>query len=72
MVTFLVMPRIIGTRNSRDMLHIGAEILSDGGSSLDAVEATVNAVEDNPLDTSVGYGGIPNSGFIKFKRNVIF
>ena len=55
-----VKPFIIGTRNARNMLHIGVEILRDGGSALDAVEATVNAVEDNPLDSSVGYGGFPN------------
>jgi beta-aspartyl-peptidase (threonine type) len=27
---------------------------------MDAVEATIRAVEENPLDTSVGLGGIPN------------
>jgi len=55
-----VKPMIIGTRNAREMLHIGVEILRDGGSALDAVEATVRAVEDNPLDFTVGYGGLPN------------
>jgi len=56
----MVRARIIGTRNARDFLPIGAEILREGGSALDAAEATIRAVEDNPLDTSVGYGGIPN------------
>ncbi len=56
----MVKPFIIGTRNARDMLHFGAEILRGGGSAMDAVEAAVNAVEENPLDTSVGLGGIPN------------
>ena len=56
----MVKPFIIGTRNARDMLHIGAEIMRNGGSAMDAVEATVNAVEENPADMSVGLGGIPN------------
>ncbi|MBS7619990.1 N(4)-(beta-N-acetylglucosaminyl)-L-asparaginase [Candidatus Bathyarchaeota archaeon] len=56
----MVKPFIIGTVNARDFLHIGKEILRRGGSALDAVEATVNAVENNPMDTSVGLGGIPN------------
>lgn len=56
----MVSPRIIGTRNAKEMLHIGVKILRSGGSAIDAVESTVNAVEDNPLDHTVGYGGIPN------------
>lgn len=56
----MTLARITGTRNTREALHIGAEILRNGGSAIDAVEATVNAVEDNPLDQTVGYGGIPN------------
>jgi len=56
----MVKPFIIGTRNAREMLRIGADILRDGGSAIDAVEATVNAVEENPEDMSVGLGGLPN------------
>jgi beta-aspartyl-peptidase (threonine type) len=56
----MVKPFIIGTRNSKNMLHLGAVILRMGGSAMNAVEATTNAVEDNPEDTSVGLGGIPN------------
>ena len=56
----MVKPFIVGTRNARDMLHQGAEILRKGGSAMDAVEAAVNAVEDNPLDRGVGVGGTPN------------
>ena len=53
-------PFIIGTRNAGDFLHAGAALLARGGSALDAVEATTRLVEDNPADTSVGTGGIPN------------
>lgn len=51
---------IIGTRNSKEFLHAGAEILKKGGSAVDAVEASTKLVELNPNDDSVGYGGIPN------------
>ena len=53
-------PFIIGTRNAGEFLHAGARILKDGGSALDAVEASTRLVEDNPGDSSVGSGGIPN------------
>lgn len=53
-------PFIIGTVNAKDFLHIGIGILKKGGSAIDAVEATVNAVENNPMDASVGLGGVPN------------
>ncbi|HEU4339293.1 MAG TPA: N(4)-(beta-N-acetylglucosaminyl)-L-asparaginase [Planctomycetota bacterium] len=36
------------------------EILSKGGSSLDAVEKGINDAELDPENTSVGYGGLPN------------
>ncbi len=36
------------------------EVLKAGGDTLDAVIAGVNLVEDDPLDDSVGYGGLPN------------
>ncbi len=42
------------------MIHLGAKVLREGGSAMDAVEAAVNAVEDNPLDSGVGVGGTPN------------
>jgi beta-aspartyl-peptidase (threonine type) len=56
----MVKPFIIGTRNSKNMLHLGVEILKAGGSAIEAVEAATNAVEENPKDTSVGLGGLPN------------
>jgi len=56
----MVKPFIIGTRNAKDMLNLGVEILRNGGSAMDAVEAAVNAVEENPLDRGVGLGGTPN------------
>ena len=54
-------PFIIGTHNAGAFLHAGVVILRQGGSALDAVEASTRLVEDNPGDTSVGTGGIPNA-----------
>lgn len=40
-------------------------ILSGGGSALDAVEAGARVPEGDPLETSVGYGGLPDrDGFV--------
>lgn len=36
------------------------ELIKSGVDTLDAVIAGVNLVEDDPNDTSVGYGGLPN------------
>ncbi len=38
-----------------------AQVLSGGGSLLDAVEKGINVVEDDPNVDSVGYGGLPNA-----------
>lgn len=56
----MVKPFVIGTRNAREMLAVGVGILREGGSAMDAVEATIRAVEENPLDMGVGLGGTPN------------
>jgi len=37
------------------------EVIKTGGDTLDAVIAGVNIVELDPLDDSVGYGGLPNA-----------
>lgn len=52
--------QIVGSANAAVGFEAGWAILERGGSALDAVEATVRAVEDNPDDHSVGYGGYPN------------
>jgi beta-aspartyl-peptidase (threonine type) len=56
----MLKPFIIGTRNSGEFLNSGIKVLKEGGSALDAVEAATRLVEQNPNDTSVGLGGIPN------------
>jgi N4-(beta-N-acetylglucosaminyl)-L-asparaginase len=44
----------------RQAMEIAWAILRDGGSALDAVEKATNFIEEDPEDTSVGYGGLPN------------
>jgi N4-(beta-N-acetylglucosaminyl)-L-asparaginase len=53
-------PLIISSANGVHALDKGMEILKKGGDTLDAVIAAVTAVEDDPKDNSVGYGGLPN------------
>ncbi|KYH38705.1 MAG: isoaspartyl peptidase, partial [Candidatus Bathyarchaeota archaeon B23] len=48
------------TENARKALKAGVEALRRGGSAVDAVEAAIRVVEENPLDHGVGLGGIPN------------
>ena len=38
-----------------------AQVLSSGGSLLDAIEKGINVVEDDPNVDTVGYGGLPNA-----------
>lgn len=53
-------PVLIGSSNADVGMEAGMRILTDGGSALDAVEAVIRLVEDNPDDHTVGYGGFPN------------
>jgi N4-(beta-N-acetylglucosaminyl)-L-asparaginase len=53
-------PLIISSRNGLNALTLGMGLLKRGADTLDAVVSTVNVVEDDPNDNSVGYGGLPN------------
>jgi len=51
----------------------GWEILSTGGSILDAVERSANVTELDPDDMSVGYGGIPNeNGVVELDASIMY
>jgi len=44
----------------------------NGGSALDAVEKATNIIEDDPEDTSVGYGGLPNErGVVQLDASIM-
>ncbi len=51
---------LVGSANANVGFADGIKILRNGGPALDAVEATIRAVESNPNDHSVGYSGLPN------------
>ncbi len=53
-------PVIISSANGLHALGHGMVVLQKGGDTLDAAIAAVTVVEDDPNDTSVGYGGLPN------------
>jgi N4-(beta-N-acetylglucosaminyl)-L-asparaginase len=47
-------------------------ILNKGGSALDAVEKGTNIIEVDPVDTSVGYGGLPNEeGIVQLDSSIM-
>ena len=55
------LPAVVSTWSFGKRANAAAwEILSKGGSSLDAVEKGINDAELDPENTSVGYGGLPN------------
>jgi N4-(beta-N-acetylglucosaminyl)-L-asparaginase len=54
------LPIVIATWNNRRANQAAWDVLSRGGYALDAVEAGVRVPEADPLDMSVGYGGLPD------------
>ncbi len=65
-------PLMVASANGLRALDRGMAILQQGGDTLDAVLATVNLVEDDPNDTSVGYGGLPNEdGVVELDASVM-
>lgn len=56
----------------RRALATGWEILQNGGTALDAVEKATNIIEEDPEDTSVGYGGLPNErGVVQLDASIM-
>jgi N4-(beta-N-acetylglucosaminyl)-L-asparaginase len=53
-------PIVVSSGNGLKATERAMEILKGGGSSLDAVIAGVNRVEEDPDDITVGLGGLPN------------
>jgi N4-(beta-N-acetylglucosaminyl)-L-asparaginase len=51
---------VISSANGMRACARAMEILNAGGDTLDAVVAGVNINEEDPEDTSVGFGGLPN------------
>ena len=63
---------VIASGNGIKATEKAMEIMLQGGDPLDAVIAGVNIVEEDPDDTSVGYGGIPNEeGVVELDASVM-
>lgn len=52
--------KVIASENGLEATRKAYELLAQGADPLDAALAGVGLVEDDPNDTSVGYGGLPN------------
>ncbi len=52
--------RVISSANGLRTTRRAYQMILDGQDTLKACVAGVNIVEDDPLDTSVGFGGLPN------------
>jgi beta-aspartyl-peptidase (threonine type) len=53
-------PLLVASTNAAVGFPAAIQLLRQGKPALDAVEVAVRAVEDNPQDHTVGYGGLPN------------
>lgn len=64
---------VIASGNGIRATEKAMEIMRQGGDPLDAVIVGVNIVEEDPNDTSVGYGGIPNEeGVVELDASVMY
>lgn len=65
-------PVVISSANGLAASARAMELIRSGADTLDAVVAGVNIVEDDPEDTSVGYGGLPNeNGIVELDASVM-
>jgi beta-aspartyl-peptidase (threonine type) len=55
------LPTLVSSENGWKGLLVAMEMLRDGASALDAVEAATRIVEDDPDDHSVGFSGMANA-----------
>jgi len=59
-------------QTGQNALEAGWKILNTGGTALDAIEKAANIIEVDPNDTSVGYGGLPNSeGVVQLDASIM-
>jgi N4-(beta-N-acetylglucosaminyl)-L-asparaginase len=54
-------PVVIASGNGKQAVKRAYRQITEGADALDAVISGVNIVEEDPEDTSVGYGGLPNA-----------
>lgn len=67
-----VRPVVIGSANAVRAAQKAMDLIRGGADTLDAVIAGVNIQEDDPNDSSVGYGGLPNEdGVVELDASVM-
>ena len=63
---------VVSSGNGLRATEKAMELLRQGSDPLDAVIAGVNIIEEDPDDTSVGYGGLPNEdGVVELDASVM-
>jgi N4-(beta-N-acetylglucosaminyl)-L-asparaginase len=63
---------VIASANGLSATERAAAMIDGGSDTLDAVVAGVNIVEEDPKDSSVGYGGLPNEeGVVELDSSVM-
>jgi len=63
---------VVSSGNGQRCCARAHEILRSGGDTLDAVIAGVNINEEDPEDSSVGYGGLPNEdGIVELDASIM-
>ena len=55
-----VTPTCVASANGLEAVSLAIRELANGADTIDAIVRGVNLVEQDPRDTSVGYGGLPN------------
>ncbi|MEX0603053.1 MAG: N(4)-(beta-N-acetylglucosaminyl)-L-asparaginase [Bacteroidota bacterium] len=67
-----VKPVVVASENGLVATARSMELIRGGSDALDAIIAGVNIVENDPKDTSVGYGGLPNEeGVVELDASVM-
>lgn len=65
-------PAVIASGNGLQATAKAMELIQKGNDALEAIIAGVSLVEDDPKDTSVGYGGLPNEdGVVELDASVM-
>lgn len=63
---------VISSANGLKGCALARQMIESGSDTLDAVIAAVNLNEEDPADTSVGYGGLPNErGVVELDASVM-